>query len=251
MPPYAEVIGDPIAHSKSPAIHNFWLESLGIEAAYLATLVTDLKGYFRARRGDPDWRGCNVTAPHKQAVISFLDHASPIGAVNCVVRDGDRLIGLNTDVDGVNEALAGADLGKVVLIGAGGAAKAARAALAHARDIVSITRQNIENVELVAGATLIVNATPFGMAHAAPMPEALLAALPSATPGATVFDMVYQPLDTAFLQAARAAGLRSVDGLHMLIGQARQAFRLFFGAEPPAEHDAELRALLIAGTGKV
>jgi shikimate dehydrogenase len=210
-----------------------------------------LNDFFVARRGDADWRGCNVTAPHKQAVIPFLDEASPIGAVNCIVRDRDRLIGLNTDVDGVNEALAGADLGKVVLIGAGGAAKAVRAAFAHPEGIVSITRQNIENVELIAGATLIVNATPLGMDHAGPMPETLLAALTSAAPGATVFDMVYQPLDTPFLQAARAAGLRGVDGLTMLIGQARQAFRLFFGAEPPSEHDAELRNLLIAGTGGI
>src|ERR1700709_2832743 len=151
MPPYAEVIGDPIAHSKSPAIHNFWLESIGIQAAYKATLVTDLGVYFAARRGDPDWRGCNVTAPYKQNVIPFLDEASPIGAVNCIVRDGDRLLGLNTDVDGVKEALglnrspakagvqpssadwtpayAGERVGldRVVLIGAGGAAMAARA----------------------------------------------------------------------------------------------------------------------------
>jgi shikimate dehydrogenase len=251
MPPYAEVIGDPIAHSKSPAIHNFWLASLVIEATYLATRVTDLNKHFRARRSDPDWRGCNVTAPHKQAVIPFLDEAGPVGAVNCILRDGDRLIGLNTDVDGVKEAVAGADLDKVVLIGARGAAKAVLAALPKAGEFVSITRQNIENTMLLADATLIVNATPLGMAHAVPMPETLLAALPSAAPGATVLDMVYQPLDTRFLQAARAAGLRPVDGLAMLIGQARQAFRLFFGAEPPAEHDAELRHLLIAGTGRV
>jgi len=251
MVPYAEVIGDPIAHSKSPAIHNFWLECLGLEAAYRATLVTDLNAYFDARRGDPDWRGCNITAPHKQAAIPLLDEASPIGAVNCVVRDGDRLIGLNTDVDGVNEAIAGADLGRIVMIGAGGAAKAVRAALGPDRDIVSITRRNIDDTGLIAGATLIINATPLGMNHARPMPEALLAALPSAAPCATAFDMVYQPLDTPFLQAARAAGLRSVDGLTMLIGQARVAFRLFFGAEPPAEHDAQLRHLLIKGTGRV
>jgi shikimate dehydrogenase len=277
MTPYAEVIGDPIAHSKSPAIHNFWLEALGIEAGYRAMLVTDLSAYFRARRTDPDWRGCNVTAPHKQAVIPFLDEASPIGAVNCVIREGDRLIGLNTDVDGVREALAGAPLcspaqagaqtepeswapafagervglDRVVLIGSGGAAKAARAALADKGEIICITRENIDDVDLMAGAALIVNATPLGMAHAAPMPEALLAALSSAAPGAMVLDMVYQPLDTAFLQAARAAGLRTVDGLAMLIGQARRAFRLFFGAEPPAEHDAELRHLLIAGKGEV
>src|SRR6185295_5762182 len=151
MPPYAEVIGDPIAHSKSPAIHNFWLRSLGIDAAYRATRVTDLNAFFEARRGDPEWRGCNVTAPHKQAVIPFLDEASPIGAVNCIVRDGDRLIGLNTDVDGVNEALAGADLGRIVMIGAGGAAKAVAVALPD-RQIVSITRRNIGDVERIAGA---------------------------------------------------------------------------------------------------
>lgn len=248
---YAEVIGDPIAHSKSPAIHKFWLRKLGLDADYRTTRVTDLSTYLDARRGDPDWHGCNVTAPHKLAVIPFLDEASPIGAVNCIVRDDGRLVGLNTDVDGIVEALAGADRSKVVLIGNGGAAKAARAALADAGEVVNVARQNIEKAGLIAGATLIVNATPLGMAHAGPMPPALLAALPSAAPGATVLDMVYQPLDTPLLQAARAAGLRTVDGLTMLIGQARQAFRLFFGAEPPAEHDAELRHLLSEGTGEV
>ncbi len=248
---YAEVIGDPIAHSKSPAIHNFWLQKLGLQADYRATLVTDLDAYFASRRDDPDWRGCNVTAPHKLAAIPFLDEASPIGAVNCILREHDRLIGLNTDVDGIVEALAGANRAKVVLIGNGGAAKAACEALADAGEFVNITRQNIDDAGLIAGATLIVNATPLGMAHAAPMPEALLAALPSAAPDATVLDMVYQPLDTPLLQGARAAGLRTVDGLAMLIGQARRAFRLFFGAEPPAEHDAELKALLSKGTGGV
>jgi shikimate dehydrogenase len=249
MAPYAEVIGDPIDHSKSPTIHKFWLEKLGIEATYRATLVTDLSVYLRDRRGDTAWRGCNVTAPHKQAIIPFLDSATPIGAVNCVLPEGGRLTGLNTDVDGVREALVGADLSRIVLIGGGGAAKAVVAALPEAGEIISITRQTIENTSLLADATLIVNATPLGMAHAGPMPAALLAALPSAARGATAFDMVYQPLDTPFLQAARAAGLRTVDGLTMLIGQAREAFRLFFGAEPPAEHDAELRHLLSAGTG--
>ncbi|MBV9883519.1 MAG: shikimate dehydrogenase [Sphingomonadaceae bacterium] len=248
---YAEVIGDPIAHSKSPAIHRFWLAKLGLEAGYEATRVTDLAAYFAARCRDPGWRGCNVTAPHKLAVIPFLDEASPIGAVNCIVPADGRLTGLNTDVDGIVEAVAGADCSKVVLIGNGGAAKAARRALADAGELVNVTRQNIENAALIAGATLIVNATPLGMAHAGPMPAVLLAALPSAAPDAIVLDMVYEPLDTPLLQAARAAGLRSVDGLAMLIGQARRAFRLFFGAEPPSEHDAELRHLLSEGTSQV
>lgn len=252
MPPHAEVIGDPIAHSKSPAIHNFWLSQLGIAADYRATRVTDLEAYFEARRRDADWRGCNVTAPHKQAVIPFLDEASPIGAVNCIVREGDRLIGLNTDVDGIREALAGLPpLSKMVLIGNGGAARAARAVIGDSGEIVTLTRHNIDDCELIAGANLIVNATPLGMDHADQMPEALLGALPSCAPEAMVFDMVYHPLDTALLRAARTAGLHTVDGLAMLIGQARQAFRLFFGAEPPSEHDAELRHLLIARTGGI
>jgi len=248
---YAEVIGNPIAHSKSPAIHRFWLKKLGLDGDYQATLVTDLDAYFEARRGDPDWRGCNVTAPHKEAVIPLLDEAGTIGAVNCIVREGDRLLGLNTDVEGIVEALAGADRTRVVLIGAGGAAKAARTALPDAGEIVNLTRQNIDKTELISGATLIINATPLGMAHAGRMPAKLLATLPSAAPGATVLDMVYEPLDTPLLRAARAAGLRGVDGLAMLIGQARRAFQLFFGAEPPAEHDAELRLLLSKGTGRV
>jgi shikimate dehydrogenase len=242
---WAEVIGDPIAHSKSPIIHGFWLDCLGIEAIYKATLVTpdSLEAYFEARLRDPDWRGCNVTIPHKQAVLPFLDEASAIGAVNCIIREDGRLIGRNTDVDGIAEALAGADLSKCVVIGAGGGARAALAWLEKAKEIVNITRQNIDKVELISGATLIVNATPLGMAYAGPMPQALLDALPA---GATALDMVYQPLDTPFLQAARARGLHAVDGLTMLIGQAREAFRLFFGAAPPADRDAELRAILTA-----
>jgi len=236
---WAEVIGDPVAHSKSPAIHGFWLDCLGIQGSYKATLISEgkLGAYFEQRLRDPDWRGCNVTIPHKLAVIPFLDEASEIGAVNCVTREDGRLIGRNTDVDGFAEAIAGADLEKVVVIGAGGAARAALAGLREAGQIINITRQNIEDTTLLEGATLIVNATPLGMAHAGPMPRTLLEALPG---GATALDM-------AFLQAARVRGLRAVDGLTMLIGQARQAFRLFFGAVAPRDRDDELRARIIGG----
>jgi len=177
---WAEVIGDPVAHSKSPAIHGFWLDCLGIQGSYKATLISEgkLGAYFEQRLRDPDWRGCNVTIPHKLAVIPFLDEASEIGAVNCVTREDGRLIGRNTDVDGFAEAIAGADLEKVVVIGAGGAARAALAGLREAGQIINITRQNIEDTTLLEGATLIVNATPLGMAHAGPMPRTLLEALP-------------------------------------------------------------------------
>src|SRR3954468_1436768 len=131
--PYAEVIGDPIAHSKSPVIHKFWLEKLGMEGDYRRAQVKtgELESYFESRRNDPDWRGCNVTMPHKSDVASFMDDVDPsarrIGAVNTVKRFDQKLVGLNTDWIGLNLALgehsaAGKD---VVLIGAGGAARAA------------------------------------------------------------------------------------------------------------------------------
>lgn len=109
---YAEVIGDPIAQSKSPAIHNYWIEELGLDADYRAQLVQSdgLGAYLDARRGDADWQGCNVTMPHKQAVIPLLDRLEPparrVGAVNTVVKAADgALVGRNTDVGGFLEPL--------------------------------------------------------------------------------------------------------------------------------------------------
>ena len=135
--PYAEVIGDPIAHSKSPLIHNFWLEKLGIDAEYRACLVRpdELADYFARRRGDAEWRGCNVTIPHK---VSAMEHVRVrkgtrmmVGAINTVVRGPDsRLEGANTDIVGIVRPLEaiGASGGTMVVIGAGGAARAAVAA---------------------------------------------------------------------------------------------------------------------------
>ena len=111
MIPYAEVIGDPIDHSRSPELHRFWLEALEIEAEYRRSRVTleGLGDYLAGRREDQAWRGCNVTAPLKQAVLPFLDGlsaaAEAIGAVNCVHRKGERLLGTNSDVDGIAEAI--------------------------------------------------------------------------------------------------------------------------------------------------
>src|SRR5688500_3616908 len=108
--PYAEVIGDPIAHSKSPLIHKFWLEKLGIEGDYRATRITpaELPEYLHVRRRDSDWRGCNVTMPLKTEVTPFLwvldRHAQLLGAVNTIIHDeASRLRGHNTDVNGVAE----------------------------------------------------------------------------------------------------------------------------------------------------
>ncbi|MFM5883925.1 MAG: shikimate dehydrogenase family protein, partial [Novosphingobium sp.] len=142
--PYAEVIGDPIAQSKSPAIHNFWLGKLGVAADYRASHVVPagLADYIKDRHCDPDWRGCNVTMPHKQAVMALLDRIDPqaqqVGAVNTVVRGGDgSLTGYNTDVAGFLEPLlpllARPHLFRMARVfGAGGGARAIVAALAEA-----------------------------------------------------------------------------------------------------------------------
>lgn len=277
MRPYAEVIGDPIAHSKSPLIHGFWLDALGIDADYRRTRVTaeTLPAYLEARRADPAWRGCNVTAPLKQAILPLLDDVPDwvgrLGAVNCVLPRDGGLAGHNSDVDGIAAAIGSDSLNgrTAVVIGAGGAARAIVHHLVErnasririlARDparvepirAASRAAARIEAGSLaepeaaIAGAELIVNASPLGMDHAAAMPPAVLDALSKAAPGAIAFDMVYDPLDTPLLDAARRHGLSAVDGLVMLVGQADAAFRLFFGRNPPREGDPELRLRLTA-----
>jgi shikimate dehydrogenase len=268
--PYAEVIGDPIGHSKSPRIHGFWLEKLGIEGDYRATRVeaADLGDYLASRRQDPAWRGCNVTIPHKISVMEHLEEIESVevGAVNCIVPDGNRLRGLNTDVRGLSAALEGCDAdGPVVLIGAGGAARAALAWMKSAgvSEMRVLAREPSKGEALLqdfdckgrvfgfddagralAGAAGLLNGTPLGMNGFDPMPPVLLEALDTIQPGGFVLDMVYAPVETELLKRARSEGLEALDGLAMLIGQAKSAFHLFFGALPPADDDAELRAIL-------
>jgi len=267
---YAEVIGNPVAQSKSPIIYAYWLTKLGMAGDYRRERVSPNKlgGYLRDRRADPVWRGCSVTIPHKEAVIGYLDELDPsaaaVGAVNCVAADPSGLIGYNTDVDGVAAALRDVPIqgSKVVIIGGGGAARAAIACLAEhgAGEIVVLVRDparakplrplfsSLQIALLGAARTLlkdsgtVINASPLGMTGCPAMPEDLLESLRSES-APTVFDMVYDPIDTAFLSAG---GGKRVDGLEMLIGQAARAFELFFGAPAP-EPDDRLRELLISG----
>lgn len=284
MKPYAEVIGDPIAQSKSPAIHGFWLNKLGIEAEYRACHVTaeTLPDYLAERRQDSLWRGCNVTMPHKQAVMPLLDRidapADAIGAVNTILPLGeDALAGTNTDAAGFLEPLA-KDLARTHyfrmarIIGTGGAARAIIAALAgHNFTLVVAGRDPAKARTLLdelapkgehhaidlahfSGATdftfddregcldLIVNASSLGMQGQPALPFDWS----HAPPRSIAYDIVTAPLDTPLLRTARAAGHRSIDGLAMLIGQAAVAFEKFFGQPPPRQYDAELRAILIA-----
>lgn len=265
--PYAEVIGDPIDHSKSPVIHNFWLQTLGIEAEYRKTRVLpgDLASYFLKRRADPDWLGCNVTIPHKIAVMDYADDpgrvGDSIGAMNTIACEtGGPLIGTNTDAGGFLAPLQAAKWRghRALVIGTGGAARAvvfaleqigvsfltimARdfakgAALIHGRSAIGDV---IGMADTMPAVDLVVNCTSLGMTGQPPL-EIDLSPLPETC---TVYDIVYAPVETPLLAQARARGLATIDGLEMLIGQAALAFDIFFDAPAPRHADAELRALL-------
>ncbi len=280
---WAEVIGDPIAHSRSPTIHGFWLDALGLPGRYTRAQVAsgDLAGFLDERRADPDWRGCNVTAPHKERVVPLLDGltavARRIGAVNTIVREGDRLVGTNTDAEGfldpVRPLLARAHLFRMArVLGTGGAARAIVAAFADRGFTIVLAGRDIAKARALLDAVapggghhaaslgdfgtptdfafddrggcldLVVNATTLGMTGQPP----LAFDMSHAPPGSIVYDIVYAPLETMLLRDARAAGHRTIDGLAMLVGQAASAFRLFFDATPPRDRDAELRAVLAA-----
>lgn len=265
--PYAEVIGDPVAHSKSPIIHQFWLDALGIDARYECCHVTpaDLAGYFSKRRDDVLWRGCNITLPHKETALAHVadpgNVRSLIGAANLVTRGDDgTLIAANTDAGGFYLPIADLELAgaAIIVIGAGGAARAVLYALSRLEvaEVTIINRNTLKAGALLARfglrgkalplgaplppAALVVNASALGMAGQPPL-DVDLAPLPG---DAIIYDIVYAPVETPLLAAARARGLETVDGLEMLVGQAAIAFEVLFGTVPPRDDDAALRALL-------
>jgi shikimate dehydrogenase len=263
--PYAEVIGEPIAHSKSPLIHNFWLDLCGIEGRYVAVRVSEseLGAYFADRKRDPDWQGCNVTRPLKEVVLEYSCLPDEfVGAANILSPMEDReLLPTNADYTAIYDLLAGrgAEVRDAVVLGSGGAARAALAAL---RDLMrgdvalhcrspEKGRKLLEHFELpgsvhsmdarVGGANLLINATPLGMTGC----PALDIDLGAMSPDAIVFDMVYSPVETDLVRQARDQGMSIIDGLDMLIEQADSSFQTFFRAFPPRELDSELRARLL------
>jgi len=284
MTVHAEVIGDPIAQSKSPLMHSFWLEKLGIDGAYGRSHLTtaDLPAFFEKRRGTRDWRGCNVTLPHKQSVMPLLDRIDPlaeaIGAVNTIVPRDGLLIGHNTDAPGFLEPLrphlAERHLLRTArILGTGGAARAIAHALWEEGFTLVIAGRDLAKAQDIASAfksadthvctldtfaqpldfdwgepgdrlDVVVNATSLGMIGQPPLPIDF-SNLP---PAAIVYETIYAPLVTPLLAEAKARGHPTIDGLSMLIGQGRIAFEHFFGAVPPSdpESQAELRARLIA-----
>ena len=267
---YAEVIGDPIAHSKSPAIHNFWLDKLGLGFDYRATLVprADLPAVLAERRGDSAWRGCNVTMPLKLDALMLADDASDravaAGAANLLVPKDGRLLAGNTDVGAVLQLLGprlqqdGAPDG-ITLLGNGGAARAVLVALRmlefgnvciQARDITAAYALALEfglevqprTFDVPIASTGLINATPLGMVNVPPF-AIDLTRMP---PAGWVCDMVTDPVETPLLRSARERGLATIDGIALLVEQAAGSFMLLFGHEAPRQHDADLMARLRA-----
>jgi shikimate dehydrogenase len=282
--PYAEVIGDPIAHSKSPLIHKFWLEKLGLGYDFRLTHVRpgEVADYLETRRLDPDWCGCSVTIPHKQAVIGRLDRLVPeaasIGAVNCVTREGrvdPLLIGDNTDWIGFLEPLRPwlneeHEFRLAYVLGTGGAAAAVSYALDksgftivtvgrdHGKELALRHRLRLFDDDLCDDLHRMGELAPMEWGDRTNVLDMLVNATPLGMEGfpvldlnllarpreTIVYDLVYHPLETPLLHRARELGMPTIDGLAMLIGQAAVAFERFFAEKPPREHDAELRELL-------
>lgn len=257
----AGLVGWPVAHSRSPVIHNHWLARYGIPGRYVLfpvpaeKLADALRGLSALRL-----RGCNVTTPHKQAVMPLVDDVDPlakrIGAVNTiVVQEDGSLRGFNNDGNGFVQSIRDArpdwrpDAGPIAIIGAGGAARAVVASLADqgAREIRVVNRTYERARELqalfgppvsavrwdaradaLAGVALVANATNQGMGGK----SALDLALDRLPADAIVADLIYTPPETPFLAAARKRGNPAVNGLGMLLNQARPAFNAWFGVTP-------------------
>jgi shikimate dehydrogenase len=272
--PRAGVAGWPVEHSRSPMIHRYWLKELDISGSYEKFAVRPGEfGQFAARIGEDGLVGANVTVPHKEAAFSACDRRTPVaealGAVNTLWRQDGRLMGDNTDVAGflanMDESASGwAEQRRLaVVIGAGGAARAiVYALISRGFERIAVVNRTQERAEALAAhfgdparaapwadlsaqlaeaeADLLVNASSLGMVGQPPLAVDL-----SALPGqAVVADAVYVPLRTPLIETARARGLRTVEGLGMLLHQAAPAFARWFGKEPKVTPG--LRALVEA-----
>ncbi|HTG82140.1 MAG TPA: shikimate dehydrogenase [Geobacteraceae bacterium] len=262
------VIGNPVAHSLSPAIHNAAFDELGLDFVYVAFRVEDLKSALAGMRALRNFRGMSVTIPHKIEAMGCVDEIAEvdrsIGSINTIINDNGRLIGLGTDGPGALKALtdAGVELAEkhVLMLGAGGAARAIAFTLARSTRLCTLTLLDI-NEEMLRGlaadlrggtaagieaepltdealaramehADVIINCTPIGM-H--PKENVSLVPVGLFRPGQSVFDIVYTPLETRLLADARSRGLTVISGVEMFINQAVLQFQHFTGIDPPVE----------------
>lgn len=266
----AGVVGDPIAHSLSPSLMSAWIEAAGIDAIYAPFAVgrDDAAGFFHGM-ARTSLVGLNVTLPHKQTALAASDRASEaaqaIGAANLLTFKDGEIHADNTDALGFLNALLAAGVdparGPVLILGAGGAARAILHALVQAgAPEIRLSNRSRANAEILARdlapqariyewdqrdqaleqVALVVNATALGLTG---NPDLALD-WQIAPSSAVAADSVYKPLQTGFLRSASQRGNKTVDGLGMLIGQAQPSFEAFFGAPPPETVDA--RALLVS-----
>ncbi len=265
---FCGVIGNPVEHSLSPAIHNAAFQKLGLNFVYLAFRVEVIGDAIKGLRSLGNFRGASVTIPHKVAAVPFLDSVEPtarhIGAINTIVAEGGTLTGYNTDATGALRALreGGAALKgrQVIMLGSGGAARAIAFALGTeagidrltilgiddrertdlTRDLQSKTGLTVQELPLNEGtlrkvlpdAQVLIHCTPTGMSpkvHETSVPATLLHA------GLTVMDIVYNPRDTQLLKDAKAAGCRVIPGLEMFLHQAAAQFEHWTNQAAPTD----------------
>ncbi|GAB4173248.1 MAG: shikimate dehydrogenase [Geothermobacteraceae bacterium] len=265
---FCALIGNPVGHSMSPAIHNAAFAATGQDFVYVACQVEDVAGALAGMRALGNFRGMSVTIPHKIEVMQHVDEISDtdraIGSINTVINEGGKLIGLGTDGPGALKALTDAQVdltGKTVLmLGCGGAARAIAFTLANrtrlaellmldidpqflqglSDDLRQKTDKRISSAVLnedsvataMAKADVIIHCTPVGM-H--PKVDASLIPAELFRAGQVVFDVVYNPLETRLLREAKAAGCLTISGVEMFINQAILQFEQFTGIDAPTE----------------
>ncbi len=255
------VLGDPIGHSLSPAMHNRAFRHHGLNAVYLAFRVTDLPAVIAGIRS-LDIKGASITLPHKTRVMELLDTIDPtaadIGAVNTIINKNGQLIGKNSDSTGATDALltqTAIEDKTVLIIGAGGAARAIGFGIRKCGGQVTITNRSeaagsrlatdLESAFLPPGKLaakrfdILINTTPVGMhpqIEASPIPHDIL------RPELVVMDIVYNPLETRLLKAAARVGCKTVDGLTMFVNQGARQFEWWTGAKAPV---AEMRQAVL------
>jgi shikimate dehydrogenase len=265
---FCGVIGNPVEHSLSPAIHNAAFQKLGLNFVYLAFRVEVIGDAIKGLRTLGNFRGASVTIPHKVAAVPFLDSVEPtarhIGAINTIVASGGTLAGYNTDTTGalraLRESVDALKGQRVVMLGSGGAARAIAFALGTEAGAEHVTILGIDDQERVAlaqdlrsktgmtvkespfdervlrkvlpDAHVLIHCTPIGMSpkvHETSVPATLLHA------GLTVMDIVYNPRETRLLKDAKAAGCRVIPGLEMFLHQAAAQFELWTNQAAPAD----------------